>query len=224
MATISRTGITNGGTIDADHVTRIIDALDGTGTATVVATGSFTGSLIGTVTGTGSYATQALSSSFAVSASIAASATSASIATSATTATSATSASIATSASFAISGSRAVSASYAVTASYAVNASSFPYTGSAQITGSLGVIGTTTISGSVDILTTTPNTLKGSIIGDSNLKVNFSEIAKTGGIGLFVLPIYEPASPVIGTVYIRTLDPPELNVWDGSSWRTLTFT
>ena len=43
MATISRTGITAGGTISPTHITNIIDALDGTGIGiTVVASGSFT--------------------------------------------------------------------------------------------------------------------------------------------------------------------------------------
>ena len=72
MATISRTGISDGGTIQPAHITNIIDALDGTSaTTTVVATGSFTGSLIGELTGTASFATTALSSSYAVTASYA---------------------------------------------------------------------------------------------------------------------------------------------------------
>ncbi len=72
MGTISRSGITGGGTIQATHITNIIDALDGTSTTTtVIATGSFTGSLIGALTGTASFATTALSSSYAVTASYA---------------------------------------------------------------------------------------------------------------------------------------------------------
>jgi hypothetical protein len=47
MAIINKTGITNGGTIQAEHVTRIIDALSGGSTDTIVATGSFTGSYKG---------------------------------------------------------------------------------------------------------------------------------------------------------------------------------
>ena len=47
MATISKTGIQDGLTSKAEHITRIIDALDGTATTEVVATGSFTGSFIG---------------------------------------------------------------------------------------------------------------------------------------------------------------------------------
>jgi hypothetical protein len=59
MAIINKTGITNGGTIQAEHVTRAIDALSGGSTDTIVATGSFSGSLRGTLTGTASFATSA---------------------------------------------------------------------------------------------------------------------------------------------------------------------
>ena len=45
MATISKTGISNGSTIESEHITRIIDALDGTSSAEIVATGSFTGTI-----------------------------------------------------------------------------------------------------------------------------------------------------------------------------------
>jgi hypothetical protein len=76
---------------------------------------SFTGSLLGTA----SYATQALSSSFA------------------------------TSASFAVSSSRAVTASFAISASWAPSSPPFPFTGSAQITGSLGVTGSLNIAGNL---------------------------------------------------------------------------
>ena len=97
MATISRTGITNGGTISPTHITNIIDALDGTGIGiTVVATGSFSGSLVGNATTattatSASYVLQAVSASFATTASFAVSssrsitALSASFATTATT-------------------------------------------------------------------------------------------------------------------------------------------
>lgn len=59
MAIINKTGITNGGTIQSEHVTRAIDALSGGSTDTVVATGSFSGSFRGTLTGTASFATSA---------------------------------------------------------------------------------------------------------------------------------------------------------------------
>lgn len=64
MAIINKTGITNGGTIQAEHVTRAIDALSGGSADTVVATGSFSGSLTGTAT-SASFATTA---SFALNA------------------------------------------------------------------------------------------------------------------------------------------------------------
>jgi hypothetical protein len=65
MAIINKTGITNGGTIQAEHVTRVIDALSGVSTDTLILSGSMTGSLIGSLTGTASFATTA---SFALNA------------------------------------------------------------------------------------------------------------------------------------------------------------
>jgi hypothetical protein len=47
MAILNKTGITNGGTIQSEHVTRTIDALTGGSTDTIVATGSFSGSFKG---------------------------------------------------------------------------------------------------------------------------------------------------------------------------------
>lgn len=70
MALINKTGITDGGTIQAEHITRAIDALSGVSTDSVIASGSFTGAL----TGTASFATsasRAVSSSFATTASFA---------------------------------------------------------------------------------------------------------------------------------------------------------
>jgi hypothetical protein len=49
MALINKTGITTGGTVQAEHVTRAIDALSGGSTDSVSATGSFSGSLSGAV-------------------------------------------------------------------------------------------------------------------------------------------------------------------------------
>ena len=130
MATISRTGISGGGTIQPAHITNIIDALDGTSaTTTIVATGSFTGSLVGTLTGTASFATTALSASYA--------------------------ANVPTTASYALS---ALSSSYAVTASFALNAggggggifaltgSKYATTNNLEITGSLRVTAGVTAS------------------------------------------------------------------------------
>jgi hypothetical protein len=68
MALINKTGITAGGTIQAEHITRAIDALSGVGTDSVIASGSFTGALSGTASFATS-ASRAVSSSFASSAS-----------------------------------------------------------------------------------------------------------------------------------------------------------
>jgi hypothetical protein len=62
MALLNSTGITNGGTIQAEHVTRAIDALTGVSTDTIIATGSFSGSFVGTIT-SASFATTAASAS-----------------------------------------------------------------------------------------------------------------------------------------------------------------
>jgi hypothetical protein len=43
MAIINKTGITNGGTVQAEHITRTIDALSGVSTDSIVATGSLLG-------------------------------------------------------------------------------------------------------------------------------------------------------------------------------------
>ena len=60
MAKISRSGIAASSIISATHITNIIDALDGSGSAvTIIATGSFSGSFRGNLTGTSSWASNA---------------------------------------------------------------------------------------------------------------------------------------------------------------------
>ena len=54
MAYIPKIGISNTSTIDAEHITRIIDALDGTATTEVSASGQFSGSHSGSFLGDGS--------------------------------------------------------------------------------------------------------------------------------------------------------------------------
>jgi hypothetical protein len=99
MAIINKTGITNGGTIQAEHVTRAIDALSGGSSDTIVATGSFTGSFMGDGASlTGIVATTAATASYVLNS---------------------VSSSFSTTASFATSASRAVSSSFATTASFA---------------------------------------------------------------------------------------------------------
>lgn len=64
MALLSKTGITNGGTIETTHITNVYDALLGSGSYHVIASGSFTGSLNGSASFATS-ASRAVSSSFA---------------------------------------------------------------------------------------------------------------------------------------------------------------
>jgi len=64
MAIINKTGITNGGTIQAEHITRVINALSGVGTDTVV----ITGSLYGTATSASYYPVQLVPTDNVVSA------------------------------------------------------------------------------------------------------------------------------------------------------------
>jgi len=183
MATISRTGIAGGSTISPTHITNIIDALDGTGIGiTVVATGSFTGSLVGNATTattatTASYVLQAVSASFAVSSSIA------------------------------VSSSFATTASFALNAGG--GGSSFPYTGSAIISGSLLVTGSLnvsagiTASGITATIVSTPQFAINSTTGSAgaNLLLDLGDIAKTGGTGKFIIPKQIATSPVEGTMY-----------------------
>lgn len=120
MATISRTGITDGGTIQPTHITNIIDALDGTSpTTTVVATGSF----VGTLTGTASYATTALSASYAANVPVTAS-----------YALAALSSSYAVTASFALNAGGGGGGIFALTGSKYATTNNLEITGSLQVT------------------------------------------------------------------------------------------
>jgi len=261
MGTISRTGITGGGTIQPAHVTNIIDALDGTSTTTtVIASGSFTGSLVGALTGTASFATSALSSSYALTASYAINGGS-------------------SGAGFPYSGSAQITGSMGITGSLQVTAGvTASLLGSASYAISVGVVRTSTaatfyptfvdssnattgseqlysaanitiapdrgflqaasISGSItgSILaqgslrtsngatTTLSGSLDGTIAGSNNLVLDLADLGKTAGKGYFVMPKQIPTYYTIGTMYVDMVDPPVLNVWDGVSWRTLTFT
>ena len=189
MATISRTGIAGGGTISPAHITNIIDALDGTSsTTTVVASGSFSGSLTG-------HATSATSASYAITA------TSASYA---ITATSASYAITTTSASFATT---ATSASYAATASYVANVSSFPFTGSAIISGSLRITGPLQVTGSLNVsagIATPQFTINAANTASAgqHLVLDLNLIAKSGGTGQFIVPSVIPSvTPAAGALY-----------------------
>lgn len=59
MALLNKSGIINGNTILPAHVTNVYDALNGTGSYDVVATGSFTGSFVGNLTGTATFSNTA---------------------------------------------------------------------------------------------------------------------------------------------------------------------
>ena len=74
MALIDKTSIGTGNTIQAEHITRIIDALNESGSYEIIATGSFTGSFVGDASGltgitsaaTASYAHYAVSASYEI--------------------------------------------------------------------------------------------------------------------------------------------------------------
>jgi hypothetical protein len=135
MAIINKTGITNGGTIQAEHVTRVIDALSGVSTDTLILSGSMTGSLIGILTGTASFATTALNATnIAITDTQTgtgpyypvfvngASGNRSALVDSITLTYNSTTNTLTTTSSFAVSSSRAISSSFATTASYAENA------------------------------------------------------------------------------------------------------
>ena len=227
MAIINKTGITDGGTIQAEHVIRAIDALSGGSTDSVVATGSFDGIL----TGTASFATTALSSSYALSASYAAN--------------------VPATASYALA---ALSSSYAVTASFALNAgggAGFPFTGSAQVTGSMGITGsltvsgsaritsgttisgsltvsgsttvsgTTNLTGSINVLQNDSDILSGRITGGASLFIDLTEVGKSPAAGTFIIPNRQPDTPYPGSIYIDGSG--RFYIYDGSNWRQIQY-
>lgn len=165
MAIINKTGITNGGTIEAEHVTRAIDALSGVSTDSVIATGSFTGSFTGTVTGNASTATSVNTAAGADN-----------------------------------------STHYVLFAGTTTgnqtpltdtNLKFNPNTNALTLTGSL------TTSGSLT-MTATPTS-----------NVDLSAISSSGQ---FAIPLYEPTSPVIGSIYFDTAAG-RLKLWDGATWQ-----
>ena len=239
MATISRTGIAGGSTISPTHITNIIDALDGSSsTTTVVASGSFSGSLTGN-------ATSATSASYATTASYVANASSFPFAGSAII-----SGSLIVTGSLnvtaGITGSLFGTASYATTASYALNAgggASFPYTGSAIISGSLLVTGSLNVSGSARVFGTTILTgsigvkqtagidsFTGKIVGHPNLNLDLTDVGKTPSTGQFVIPTFTPAPgggvPAAGAMYWDDASS-VLYIYQatgGGAWRSVSLT
>ena len=161
-------------------------------TGSLMVTAGITGSLLGTA----SYASQALSSSYALTASYVGLAQTASYVLTAQTASyvlQAVSSSFASTASY-WSGSilNATSASYALTASYALNSAggaAFPFTGSAGITGSLTVTGSIYTNGiiyspftiALNFTSTSPYTF----IAPYAFSVSSSESIPSGSITVF---------------------------------------
>lgn len=206
MAFIPKSGITTGGTIQASHITSIIESLDGTGSYEITATGSFSGSFVGNGSGitgvtatwngqlngnagiTGSlHVTQAVTASI-----VSASSFSGSFSGSGANVFGVVSSSFATTASFATSASLAQTASYVdptfISASAAASGfgagggAAFPYSGSAQITGSLGV------TGSIQVL-------NGAYINYTTQSVPLT--IETGYNALLVGPLYNSSSITI---------------------------
>ena len=202
MAVINKTGITNGGTVQAEHVTRAIDALSGVSTDTIIATGSFSGSLTGiattasnvavtdTTTGTGPYYVMFADGT---TGNRAVRVDSSALTFNATTNVLGTTASFANTASFVNSLNQNVA-----------------ITGSARITGSLGVTGSLGLNG----------TLAGNITGSSTLIMNLSTIGSSGN---FMLPTTAPSAPTRGSVY-WDFGTNNLYIYNGSAWVRALFT
>ena len=201
MAIINKTGITDGGTIQSEHVTRAIDALSGGSTDSIIATGSFTGSFIGN--GSGLTGITSTSASFA------------------------TTASFSVSSSQAVSSSFATTASYALNAAAA---SSFPFTGSAIMSGSLTVTGSFKQSipgegmvinsyntGSVSKLDLTHDEIyiePSNVSFGTNAELNLSNVNKGAG---FRIPTSQSNAPLVGSMYFDA-GVPALYIYDGTQW------
>jgi hypothetical protein len=196
------TGLVNNGWMSIDSSTWANVGISGSLKVTneLYVTGSVNASSItGSLLGTASYATTALSASYAGN--------------------------VPVTASYALS---ALSSSYAVTASFALNAGGgsgvgFPFTGSAQVTGSMGVTGSLAVSGSLRIgtafnqtalLVTGSTFISGSSIGfsgqlddntnltaDKNGIINLAGLGGVGFTGKFVLPNDRPDQAVAGSIY-----------------------
>lgn len=236
MATISRAGITGGGTIQSSHITNIIDALDGTSaTTTIVATGSFSGSLVGTASfaTTASYALNAGGGTgtgfpFTGSAQI----TGSMGITGSLNVTAGVTASLQGTASHAVSIGvvrTSTSATFYPTfvdSSNAATGSEQLYTAAAiSIDPSKGQISATTITGSItgsilaDNLRTTNNTtmtlsgsLFGTIIGETTLQLDLGGLGSGLARGYFKLPKQQPTDTTTANAY-----------WDDASGRLYIY-
>jgi hypothetical protein len=196
MAIINKTGITNGGTIQAEHVTRAIDALSGGSTDTIVATGSFSGSLTGVAT-SASFATiasMAVSSSFATTASFALNAGAGT--------------------GFPFTGSARITGSLGITGSLSV-VSSFVASGShMRITAT-----NTLVESSQTYFTGSGGKGYGEVIFGNKTALNLQSIVTGSG---FTIPTREPTVPTTGSMYFRN-DEPALYIYDGNQWVFITL-
>lgn len=205
MAILNKTGITNGGTIQAEHITRAIDALTGVSTDSIVATGSFTGSMNGILTGTASFATSA---SRAISSATA------------------TTASFATTASYALNAGGAAGFPFIGTAII---------TGSLIVSGSSNDVTTFTRNVTIDASNvaaiTSPNI---NITGDTQIDgraastnwqaaaasiLDWQRAGETSDNGQFVLPIQAPTNPKTGTIYFDS-GTKQIKIFDGAGWQS----
>jgi hypothetical protein len=193
MAIINKTGITNGGTIQAEHVTRAIDALSGGSTDTVIATGSFSGSLQGIAT----------SASFA------------------TTASFALNAGGGTGVGFPFTGSARITGSLAVTGSLNV-VNSFVASGShMRITATDASVESTNFSveSAETYFTGSGGKGFGSVTFGNKTALDLQSIVTGSG---FTIPTREPTVPTTGSMYFRN-DEPALYIYDGNQWVFITL-
>ena len=198
MAVINKTGITNGGTVQAEHVTRAIDALSAGSTDTIIATGSFSGSLTGIAT-SASFATTA---SYALNAGVTINSNTNNFLVTAT----------------------GTANTLQGESNLTFDGSTLVVSGSTRITGSLVVSGSTAISApsamAVNGTTRLNGPISGSITGSSNLILNLGTI---GASGNFILPTTQPTSPTRGSMY-WDFENSRLYIYNGSNWVRITLT
>ena len=234
MAIINKTGVTNGGTIQAEHITRVIDALSGVSTDTIVATGSFTGSFNGSISGSSTSAqtvntiTSALNYEFYPTFVDANNG-------------SATAETVYTDAGITYNPSTNI---LTTTASFALNAgggAGFPFIGTAIITGSLIVSGSnnnvtfsTRNSNITAVDTVTISASAINITGDTQIDgravstnwraaapsiLDWQRAGEASDNGQFVLPIQAPTNPKTGTIYFDS-GTKQIKIFDGTGWQS----
>jgi len=188
MAIINKTGITNGGTIQAEHVTRAIDALSGGSTDTIVATGSFSGSLTGVAT----------SASFATTASFALNAGGGS------------------GVGFPFTGSARITGSLAVTGSLNVQNSLIASSSYLSITATNSSVASTNfkVESAQTFFTGSGGKGYGEVIFGDKTALNLQSIVTGYG---FTIPTEQPTAPTTGSMYFD-LNGPTLYIHNGNDW------